>query len=418
MFEDTSVSSDGDKTYIMCLGGQNILVAKVVKRLQGRSSRWSVQSINDMQSSFVLNSGNRVPVCLPFFEEDSKDVKEELRSGLPSTYQNEQNVDKVPDVLNTDYRLSETLKDNRTVVVEFLLLGFQNLYKFQIPFFFLLSIVYAMTVAGNFLIISLVSTSQNLQTPMYIFLSHLSLCDIIISTNVTPNMLRVILLGKTTLSFLSCITQLYFVGSSAIIECCVLTVMSYDRYLAICYPLRYTSIMNARLPHYLVICAWIIGFGQALVTHIVVLNLEFCDSNIIDHFFCDLGPVLELSCSDTLIIQIEVSAVTILMGFSQILFIIVTYICIFNSILHISSVIGRKKVFYTCSSHLAVVCIYYGTLIILYVAPSRGYSANLNKILSLVNSSVTPLFNPIIYSLRNKEIAAAMRKLIRPHLYS
>ncbi|XP_063785794.1 olfactory receptor 5G9-like [Pseudophryne corroboree] len=303
-------------------------------------------------------------------------------------------------------------EDNQTMVSEFILLGFQHLHNFKVPFFAFLTLIYAITIAGNLLIISLVSSSEKLHSPMYIFLSHLSLCDIVISTNVTPNTLKVILQGNTTMSFLSCITQLYFFGATAIMECCLLTVMSYDRYLAICHPLHYTSIMNARFPHYLVICAWMIGFGQALVTHTFVLHLQFCGPNVIDHFFCDLGPILELSCSDILVIQIDVSVVAIVMAFSQMLFIIITYIFIFNSILHISSIKERKKVFSTCSSHLCVVCIYYGTLITLYVAPSRGYSFNLNKILSLINSSITPLFNPIIYSLRNKEIVAAYNKLI------
>ncbi|KAM5172473.1 olfactory receptor 5AN6-like [Mantella aurantiaca] len=246
---------------------------------------------------------------------------------------------------------------------------------------------------------------------MYIFLSHLSGCDLVISTNVTPKTLWIILLSQAPISFLSCVTQLYFVGATSIMECCLLTVMSYDRYLAVCSPLHYNSIMNTNLPHYLVLCTWLIGFGQSLITHSLILNIHFCSSNIINHFFCDLGPVLQLSCSDTIIIQIEVSTFTIVTGFSQVLFILVTYICIFNAILHISSVAGREKVFSTCSSHLTVVCIYYGSLIILYVAPSKGNSFNLNKVLSLLNSVVTPLFNPIIYSLRNKEIGTALKKI-------
>ncbi|XP_040198069.1 olfactory receptor 6F1-like [Rana temporaria] len=246
---------------------------------------------------------------------------------------------------------------------------------------------------------------------MYIFLSHLSACDLVISTNVTPNALQIILLGKVPMSFLSCITQLYFVGATLIMECFLLAVMSYDRYLAICCPLHYSSIMNLNLPHYLVLGTWLVGFGQSLITNSFILNTQFCSSNIINHFFCDLGPVLQLSCSDTIAVQIEVSTFVTVTVLSQVLFIIVTYVCIFKAILHISSVTGREKVFSTCSSHLTVVCIYYGSLIILYVSPSKANSFNLNKILSLLNSVVTPLFNPIVYSLRNKEIGAALKKI-------
>ncbi|XP_063785591.1 olfactory receptor 11A1-like [Pseudophryne corroboree] len=307
---------------------------------------------------------------------------------------------------------NDVLKTNQTTVVDFILLGFQNLHSFRIPFFILIATVYTATVAANLLIVFLISSSPNLNSPMYIFLSHLSISDILISTNVAPNTLRVILLGKTPIPVLGCITQLYFFGATTILECCLLTVMSYDRYLAICDPLRYSSIMNFKLPNYLVIYSWMVGFLQPLITHTLILQLEFCGPNIIDHFFCDVAPLLQLSCSDRTLVQIEVSIVALFVGLLQFLFIIITYVLIFYSILHMTSIAGREKAFSTCSSHLAVVCTYYGTLIILYLSPKRGYSFNLNKMLSLVNTVVTPLFNPIIYSLRNKEIRIAIKKMI------
>ncbi|XP_077329909.1 olfactory receptor 6F1-like [Lithobates pipiens] len=302
-------------------------------------------------------------------------------------------------------------KNNQTAVTEFMLLGFEDLYQFKIPFFVLLTIIYVVTSVGNLVIIALISSCRSLQSPMYIFLGHLSVCDLLISTNVTPNALRIILLGKALMSFLSCITQLYFVGATLIMECFLLAVMSYDRYLAICCPLHYSSIMNTNVPHYLVLGTWLLGFSQSLITHSFILNTQFCASNIVNHFFCDLGPILQLSCSDTIVVQIEVSTFSIVTVLSQVLFIIVTYGCIFKAIHHISSVTGREKVFSTCSSHLTVVCIYYGSLMILYVAPSKDNSFNLNKILSLLNSVFTPLFNPIVYSLRNKEIGSALKKI-------
>ncbi|OCT90846.1 hypothetical protein XELAEV_18019463mg [Xenopus laevis] len=306
----------------------------------------------------------------------------------------------------------EISRGNNSMIEEFILVGLKDLYHFRIPVFLLVIIAYVATILGNMLIIVLVSTNHHFQSPMYFFLSHLSLCDILISTNVTPNTLQVILRGESVISFSNCLTQLYFFGASAIQECCLLTIMSYDRYLAICNPLLYTSIMKHNLPRYLILWPWLAGFLLSMITNILVFELYFCGPNIINHFFCDLAPLLELSCSDTSAVEIHVSVVVIVMGISQMLFVIATYICIFYSILNISSNIGRQKAFSTCSSHLGVVSTYYGTLIALYLAPARGYSLTLNKVLSLLNTVVTPLFNPIIYSLRNKEIRIETVKLL------
>ncbi|KAG8549594.1 hypothetical protein GDO81_020679, partial [Engystomops pustulosus] len=304
---------------------------------------------------------------------------------------------------------------NQTKVEEFILLGFQNLGPFRIPFFVLIAFLYIATVASNLSIFCLITTSSSykMKSPMYIFLSHLSLSDVLISTNVAPNALQVILLGHTSIPILGCITQLYFFGVSTISECTLLTVMSYDRYLAICRPLRYTSIMNDKLLNGLIIYSWSVGFLQPLITHTLILQLDFCGPNVIDHFFCDVAPLLELSCSDQTLAKIEVSIVALFVGLLQLLFIIITYILIFSSIFHMSSKSGKEKALSTCSSHLAVVCTYYGTLIILYLSPSRGYSFSLNKMLSLINTVVTPFFNPIIYTLRNQEIRLALKVFLR-----
>ncbi|XP_072254787.1 olfactory receptor 6X1-like [Pyxicephalus adspersus] len=301
-------------------------------------------------------------------------------------------------------------KDNHTSVSEFILLGFQGLHTFCIPLFLLLLLVYVVTITGNSLIITLVVSTARLWSPMYFFLSHLSFCDILISTNVSPDALQVILTGLCHKSALSCHTQSYLFGSSVITECCLLTVMSYDRYLAICDPLHYSSIMKNHLPQFLASLCWMVGFTLAMITQVLILKLNFCGPNIVDHFFCDLAPILELACSDTKTVEVQVSITVFLVCVSQLLFVVVTYICIFVSILQIPSISGRQKIFSTCSSHLAVVSTFYGTLITLYMAPTRGYSLNLNKALSLLNTVITPMFNPIIYSLRNKEIQNALRK--------
>ncbi|KAM5171675.1 olfactory receptor 6X1-like [Mantella aurantiaca] len=245
---------------------------------------------------------------------------------------------------------------------------------------------------------------------MYFFLSHLSFCDILISTNVTPNALKVILMGLSYVPALCCHAQSFFFGASVMTECCLLSVMSFDRYLAICVPLRYSSIMKHHLPQFLASLCWLVGFTLAMFVQGLILELDFCGPNIIDHFFCDLAPLLENSCSDTNKVEVLVSVIVFIICISQLLFVVVTYICIFTSILQISSISGRQKIFSTCSSHLVIVSTFYGTLITLYMAPTRGYSLNLNKGLSLLNSAITPLLNPIIYSLRNKEIRNAMIK--------
>uniref|UniRef100_A0A8C5P9V5 Olfactory receptor n=1 Tax=Leptobrachium leishanense TaxID=445787 RepID=A0A8C5P9V5_9ANUR len=304
------------------------------------------------------------------------------------------------------------VKDNQTRVTEFLLLGFPDLHVFRIPAFLLLMVIYLMTVAGNLLIIMLVATTMDVhfQSAMYVFLAHLSLCDILISTNVAPKTLQVMLIGRCPISAAGCVIQLYIFGASAMIECSLLTVMSYDRYLAICAPLHYASIMNSTLPHYLVSWCWTLGFVSAFIPIALVLQLVFCGPNVIDHFFCDVAPLLQCSCSDTSIVEILVSILATLVVLLQLIFVVVTYICIFASILRISSSNGRQKAFSTCSSHLAVVSIYYGSLVTLYLAPSRGYSLELNKSLSFLNTLMTPLFNPIIYNLRSKEIRTGVRK--------
>ncbi|XP_075434331.1 olfactory receptor 1J4-like [Ascaphus truei] len=301
---------------------------------------------------------------------------------------------------------------NQTAVSEFLLLGFQGLHKFRGFFFFLTLALYILTLSGNLLIVVLVSTSHYLHGAMYFFLGHLSLSDILLTTNIVPNMLRVILTERAAISFTGCLTQIYFDGLSAVAECYLLTVMSYDRYLAICHPLHYTSIMDLRLCSYLVILSWILSCTSQLIPVILISNLSFCGPNIIDHFFCDLAPFLDLSCSDTSVLELEVFMSCLPILLFPFVFIIVTYVYISLTILSISSNTGRQKAFSTCSSHLAVVSVYYGTLMALYMAPSKGQSLVAHKVLSLLYTVVTPLFNPIVYSLRNREIRAALWKFL------
>ncbi|XP_075434302.1 olfactory receptor 11L1-like [Ascaphus truei] len=304
------------------------------------------------------------------------------------------------------------LEENQTTVTEFLLLGFQNLQSFNVALFILFLVIYIITLTGNLLIIVLVSNSQSLKSPMYFFLCHLSLSDIVLTTNIAPNMLHVVLNGGGTIHFTGCIMQFYFYGALTTAECLFLTVMSYDRYLAICNPLRYTSIMDFRLCLHLIIWSWLIGFIVSLFLNIQICRLQFCGPHIIDHYFCDLAPLLQLSCSDTSIVELADFIFAIPLTLFPFVFIISTYVFISLTILRIPTTTGKQKAFSTCSSHLTVVGLFYGTLITVYMIPSRGLSFNVNKAISLLYTVGTPFLNPIIYSLRNQEIKLALKKYI------
>ncbi|XP_075434051.1 olfactory receptor 11A1-like [Ascaphus truei] len=303
-------------------------------------------------------------------------------------------------------------QENQTTVTEFLLLGFPSLKTFNVALFILFLVIYIMTLGGNLLIIILVSNSQSLKSPMYIFLCHLSLSDMLLTTNIAPNMLYVVLNGGGTIHVTGCITQFYFYGISTAVETLLLTVMSLDRYLAICNPLRYTSIMDFRLSLHLVTGTWLIAFLLMIFIVIPMCQLQFCGPHIIDHYFCDYDPLLELSCSDTSIVKLGDFVIDIPVILFPFVFITFTYVSISLTILRIPSTTGKQKAFSTCSSHLALVGTFYGTIIAIYMAPYGGQSFNVNKVLSLLYTVGTPLFNPVIYSLRNQEIKLALRKCL------
>ncbi|OCT59584.1 olfactory receptor 10A7 [Xenopus laevis] len=301
---------------------------------------------------------------------------------------------------------------NDTQLTYFFLLGFDHLQSLTIFLFILFLIIYILTVFGNVLIIGLVTVSQRLKSPMFFFLRNLSLCEIIFTTNIVPKMLQVILEGGSKISLEGCALQLYAFGAAGIAECLLLTSMSYDRYLAICKPLHYSTIMNYKCHLCLVVFSWVAAIILPAISISMICQLYFCGSNVVDHFFCDLAPVLELSCSDTSLVEFEVFVQTIPVFVFTFIYIMATYISIFIAILKIQSTMGRQKAFSTCSSHLTVVSTYYGTMISLYVTPRGRQSVKVNKTLSLLYSVVTPLLNPIIYSLRNSEIRRALESVI------
>ncbi|KAE8620638.1 hypothetical protein XENTR_v10010397, partial [Xenopus tropicalis] len=299
---------------------------------------------------------------------------------------------------------------NQTSGISFLLLGFQNsqiINEFLfVPFLW----IYIVTLFGNLLIIILVITVSALRSPMYALLSQLSLADVLLSTNITPNFLRLLLNGGGTISAIGCITQFYFYCVSASSEFYLLTAMAYDRYLAICSPLHYVSIMGFRLCLYMSLCSWGLAIMLSVLISLLTFNLQFCGPFVIDHYFCDFAPLINLSCTDYKAVELTDIILFIPFMLLPFCFIIYTYVAIGLAILRISSTEGRHKAFSTCSSHLIVVCMYCGTVIIVYMVPSKGHNFNIKKILSLLYTVGTPCFNPIVYSLRNNDIRVALRK--------
>ncbi|KAG8546607.1 hypothetical protein GDO81_030247 [Engystomops pustulosus] len=295
-------------------------------------------------------------------------------------------------------------------VTEILLLGFQDLKGLNVSFFLLLLLIYCVTICGNLLIIVVVSSSRSLHSPMYFFLTQLSFSDILLSTTIVPNMLHTVLYEGSSVSLIGCFAQFYFFSAAEALECLLLTVMSYDRYQAICNPLHYASVMDLTCCLRAIVLCWLVIFFTVLMIFLTVRQLDFCGPNVIDHFFCDLEPLLELSCSDTFIMKLETLFLVIFLAICPVTVIIVSYVYIIFTILKIPSVTGRQKTFSTCSAHLTVVSLFYGSLITIYVFPRKQ---NAKTILSLFYTVVTPLLNPIIYSLSNTDIKRALKKLLK-----
>ncbi|XP_053555883.1 olfactory receptor 10A7-like [Bombina bombina] len=310
----------------------------------------------------------------------------------------------------TDMISMKVCGENQTLVTEFLLLGLQSYAGIKNLLFTFFLMIYSMILIGNFLIIGLVSVSNMLSSPMYFFLSNLSADEIIFTTNIVPKMLQILQDTEGYMSTTSCFLQFFVFCVVATAECLLLAIMSYDRFLAICFPFHYLSIMNPSCCVHLIIGCWSGSFMSVLGTYILICQLQFCGSNVIDHFFCDFAPILRISSSDTSLLEIESFCFSFSNTFFPFGFIIVTYCYIIVTILKIPSVAGRQKAFSTCSSHLTVVSAYYGTLMIMYVTPAKGLP--FNKFLSLLYTLVTPLLNPIIYSLRNQEIKKALRSFL------
>ncbi|XP_006135690.2 olfactory receptor 11A1-like [Pelodiscus sinensis] len=296
--------------------------------------------------------------------------------------------------------------------MEFLLLGFGDVGHLQPLLFLLFLVVYIVTVAGNLIIIALIVTNQQLQIPMYYLLGSLSWLETCLSSTLLPRLLVSLLTGDRTISVNSCMVQFYFFAIMSTAESLLLTAMSYDRYLAICKPLHYPVVMNGRVCCQLVAGSWLSSLTTCSIGMILLMQHTFCDSREIDHFFCDFAPLIKLSCDDTQILQLATFVIATLWTFVPLLLTMTSYIYIISTILRIPSATGRQKAFSTCSSHLIMLAIFYVTVITVYVVPSANTTKILNKIFSVFYTLLTPLFNPIVYSLRNKEVNEALRKAL------
>ncbi|OCT90796.1 hypothetical protein XELAEV_18019413mg [Xenopus laevis] len=301
---------------------------------------------------------------------------------------------------------------NQTEITHFILVGIGGPQSLKVPFCFIFLMLYFMTMSVNLLIIGLFLQGRLLNSPMYFFLSHLSLCDIMLSTSVVPNLLSTLLTEGEAMMFSGCITQFLATGATTAAECYLLTAMSYDRYLAICNPLRYISIMNNRLCAQLVMLSWLLSLLYCIIDITEIYDLDFCGCNVLDYIYCDIEPLLELSCKNTSNLQNTTMIISVPAALFPFLFILSTYIKISITIFRISSSTGKQKAFSTCSSHLTVACTYFGILIAKYTVPSNSQSLNVNKAISLLYTAVTPVLNPMIYSFRNKEIRSAVTKWI------
>ncbi|KAF4020422.1 hypothetical protein G4228_011930 [Cervus hanglu yarkandensis] len=304
------------------------------------------------------------------------------------------------------------MAENQTWVTEFILLGFPLSPSVQTLLFGLFSLLYVLTLLGNGVILALISLDSRLHTPMYFFLSHLAIVDISYASNNVPKMLVNLLNKRNTISFVPCITQTFLYMALAHTECLILVVMSHDRYVAICHPLRYSVIMSWRVCTVQAVTSWACGSLLALVHVGLVLRLPFCGPHEINHFFCEILSVLKLACADTRLNQVVIFSACVFILLGPLGLVLLSYARILATILRIQSSEGRRKAFSTCSSHLCVVGLFFGSAIVMYMAPKSRHPEEQQKILSLFYSLFNPMLNPLIYSLRNKEVKGALRRVL------
>uniref|UniRef100_A0A8C9PLI4 Olfactory receptor n=1 Tax=Spermophilus dauricus TaxID=99837 RepID=A0A8C9PLI4_SPEDA len=305
------------------------------------------------------------------------------------------------------------MTENQTWVTEFILLGFPIGPKTQMLLFGFFSLFYAFTLLGNGAILGLICLDPRLHTPMYFFLSHLAVVDMSYASNNVPKMLANLVNKKKTISFVPCMMQTFLYMAFAHTECLLLVAMSYDRYMAICHPLHYAVIMSQRVCTILAAASWACGSLLALFHVVLMLRLPFCGPHEVNHFFCEILSVLKLACADTRLNQVVIFAASVFILVGPLCWVLVSYTRILLAILRIQSGEGRRKAFSTCSSHLCVVGLFFGSAIVMYMAPQSRHPEEQQKILSLFYSLFNPMLNPLIYSLRNAEVKGALGRVLR-----
>ncbi|XP_062992708.1 olfactory receptor 6M1-like [Elgaria multicarinata webbii] len=304
-------------------------------------------------------------------------------------------------------------KENGTTVTEFLLLGFVYDRYLEIILFIVFFLIFLVTVLGNLLIIVLIGIDHRLHSPMYFFLSNLSFIEIFMTTCVVPKMLANLLAERKTISFAGCFAQSYFYFFMGSTEFILFAAMSFDRYMAICYPLRYPTLMTGTVCVKMVIGSWIGGFLSVFFSTVLKVRLPYCGPNVINHYFCDSAPLLHLACKDISLIELVDFIGSLILLLGSLSFTATSYIYIISTILKIPSAEGRKKAFATCASHFTVVSMGYGISIFVYVRPSQNDIMSMNKALAIFSGILTPLLNPFIFSLRNEQMKEVFRDVLK-----
>ncbi|XP_038181916.1 olfactory receptor 1 [Arvicola amphibius] len=300
---------------------------------------------------------------------------------------------------------------NQTTISQFLLLGLPIPPEHQHLFYILFLAMYLTTVLGNILIIILILLDSHLHTPMYLFLSNLSFSDLCFSSVTMPKLLQNMQSQDPSIPYAGCLTQIYFFLYFGDLGNFLLVVMAYDRYVAICFPLHYTSIMSPKLCVSLVVLSWVLTTFHAMLHTLLMARLSFCEDNVIPHYFCDMSALLKLACSDTHVNEVVIFIVVSIFLVLPFALIIMSYVRIVSSILKVPSSQGIRKAFSTCGSHMSVVSLFYGTVIGLYLCPSANNSTVKDTVMSLMYTVVTPMLNPFIYSLRNRDIKGALERI-------
>ncbi|XP_049993333.1 olfactory receptor 5B12-like [Alexandromys fortis] len=306
-----------------------------------------------------------------------------------------------------------TLMENISEITEFILVGLTDVPELQVPLSIVFTLIYLITLVGNLGMIMLIVLDSRLHTPMYFFLSNLSLVDCVYASAITPKVMVGFLTGNKVISYNACAAQMFFFVAFIAIESLILASMAYDRHAAVCKPLHYTTTMTSTTCVVIVTCCYMCGILQSSIHVALAFRLSFCLSNIINHFFCDIPPLLNISCSNTYTNEITLLILATLDVAFTLLVILNTYLLIFIAILRMRSADAKKKAFSTCASHLITVSIFFGSLIFMYLQPSSSHTMETDKIASVFYTMVIPMLNPLVYSLRNKEVKNAFMKVVK-----